>query len=134
MTKHLVPRGQRARRAVFSGVGAVGLSCALLLGHATNTTAANIVVDLANAVIGAGGQGNPDSLRGRDKRRRQRQLGVGRTDRARHRALGGGNPIQLLAQRRIAGKHRFHFSPILFRQFTGLIKHQDRFAIEGVNE
>jgi hypothetical protein len=43
---------------MLAGMAAAGLSGALVLGHATNTTA---MVQLANTVIGIGGQGDPTS-------------------------------------------------------------------------
>lgn len=51
-----MPKKHRARRAVLAGAAAAGMSGALVLGHATNTTAD---MQLANTVIGIGGQGDP---------------------------------------------------------------------------
>ena len=60
MAKHRMPEKRRARKAVLAGAAAAGISTALVLGHATNS---NLLVQLTNSVIGAGGQGDPTSAR-----------------------------------------------------------------------
>ena len=63
MANHRMPKKHSARKAVLAWAAAAGLSGALVLGHATNTTAANALVQLTNTVIGAGGQGDPTGVR-----------------------------------------------------------------------
>jgi PE-PPE domain-containing protein len=67
VAKHRIPKKRRARKAALAGIAAAGIASALVLGHATNTTAANFMVQLSNTVIGAGGQGDPMSARVPDK-------------------------------------------------------------------
>jgi hypothetical protein len=67
MAKHQIPKKRRARKAALACAAAAGISGALVLGHATNTTAANFLVQLSNTVIGAGGQGDPTGIRVPDK-------------------------------------------------------------------
>ncbi len=55
-----MPKKLGSRTAMLAGLAAAGLSGALVIGHATNTTA---MVQLANTVIGIGGQGDPLSAR-----------------------------------------------------------------------
>lgn len=55
-----MPKKLRTCRAVLAGLAAAGLSGALVIGHATNTTA---MVQLTNTVIGIGGRGDPLSAR-----------------------------------------------------------------------
>ena len=54
---------RRPRRALLAAAAAVGISGTLVFGHATDTTAENLIVRLTNTVIAAGGQGNPTSDR-----------------------------------------------------------------------
>jgi diacyltrehalose acyltransferase len=59
------PRKLRKRHSpsVFLvGAGAVGLSTLLVFGHATDNTADALQVQLANAVLGIGGRGDPDAV------------------------------------------------------------------------
>lgn len=56
MAAHRMPRKGRARKAIAAAAVAVGLSGPLVLGHAIDVTAANLGVDLANAVLGIGGK------------------------------------------------------------------------------
>ena len=63
MANHRMPKKRRARNALVVAATAAGLSGTLVLGHATNTTAENMLVQLTNTVIAAGGQGNPTSDR-----------------------------------------------------------------------
>jgi hypothetical protein len=58
MANHRMPKKHRARRTMLAGIAAAGLSGALVFGHATDTTA---MLQLANTVIGIGGQGDPMS-------------------------------------------------------------------------
>jgi diacyltrehalose acyltransferase len=79
VANHRMPKKRRARKAALAGVrraaarrlgglvAAAGISSALVLGHATNITAANFMVQLGNTVIGAGGRGDPMSARVPDK-------------------------------------------------------------------
>jgi hypothetical protein len=67
MANHRIPKKRRARKAALACAAAAGISSALVLGHATNTTAANFLVELSNTVIGAGGQGDPTGVRVPDK-------------------------------------------------------------------
>ena len=67
VAKYGPAKKRRARKAALAGVAAAGISSALVLGHATNITAANFMVQLSNTVIGAGGQGDPMSARVPDK-------------------------------------------------------------------
>lgn len=62
MSNHRTARERRSARTLAAAATAVGISGGLVLGHATNTTLANIDVDLA-AVIGVGGASNPNSDR-----------------------------------------------------------------------
>jgi hypothetical protein len=63
MANHRIPKKRRARKAALACAAAAGISSALVLGHATNTTAANFLVELSNTVIGAGGRDDPTSER-----------------------------------------------------------------------
>ncbi|GLP74630.1 hypothetical protein TUM20983_17400 [Mycobacterium antarcticum] len=63
MAKHRMTKSRRARKAVLAGAAAAGISSALVLGHATNTTAASSAVELANTVIGVGGLGDNTGVR-----------------------------------------------------------------------
>ena len=79
VAKHRMPKKRRARKAALAGVrragaqrlgglvAAAGISSALVLGHATNITAANFMVQLSNTVIGAGGEGDTMGVRVPDK-------------------------------------------------------------------
>jgi hypothetical protein len=67
VANHRLPKKRRARKAVLAAVAAAGISSALVLGHATNTTAANLAVQLTNTVIGAGGLGDTTGVRVPDK-------------------------------------------------------------------
>ena len=58
-----MPKKRRPRRALLAAAAAVGISGTLVFGHATDTTAENLIVRLTNTVIAAGGQGNPTSDR-----------------------------------------------------------------------
>ena len=62
MAKHRIPKRRRAHRAAVAAAAAVGISSTLVLGHAINHTAANLDVDLANAVLGLGGRGDSRAL------------------------------------------------------------------------
>ena len=62
-----MPKKQQARKAALAGAAAVGISSALVLGQATNTTAANFMVQLTNTVIGAGGGSDQFGVRVPDK-------------------------------------------------------------------
>jgi hypothetical protein len=61
---HRMSKQRRARKAVLTVALAAGISSALVLGQATNS---NLLVQLTNTVIGAGGQGDPTSVRVPDK-------------------------------------------------------------------
>ncbi|MDP9168614.1 MAG: PE-PPE domain-containing protein, partial [Actinomycetota bacterium] len=61
MAKHRMSKTRSARKAVLMGAAAAGISSAMVLGHATNTTAAT--VELANTVIGVGGLGDNTGVR-----------------------------------------------------------------------
>ncbi len=52
MAKHRLPKKQRARRTALASLAALGLSGALVLGQATNTTA---LLTLTSTVVGIGG-------------------------------------------------------------------------------
>jgi hypothetical protein len=54
-------RGRSTPSLIVLGTTAAGLSAALVLSHATNTTADNAQVLLSNAAIGIGGRGDPTS-------------------------------------------------------------------------
>ena len=58
-----MPKKRRPRRALLAAAAAVGISGTLVFGHATDTTAENLIVRLTNTVIAAGGQGNPTTDR-----------------------------------------------------------------------
>ena len=56
MAAHRMPKKGRAQKAIAAAAVAVGLSGPLVFGHAIDVTAANLGVDLANAVLGIGGK------------------------------------------------------------------------------
>jgi diacyltrehalose acyltransferase len=59
------PRKLRKRRSpslFLLGAGAAGMSALLVFGHATDNTADALQVQLANAVLGIGGRGDPDAV------------------------------------------------------------------------
>ena len=60
MTTDLTPR---KRKTLVAAAAAAGIAGALVLGHATNTTAENLMLRLANTVIGAGASGDPTGVR-----------------------------------------------------------------------
>lgn len=61
LSHNVVPGVHRAYRAVILAATVIVLCCALVVGHATNVTATNFMVNLVNTVIGIGGRGDPIS-------------------------------------------------------------------------
>jgi diacyltrehalose acyltransferase len=60
VAKHRRPKRRLARQAILTGAAAVGVSSALVLGHATNN---DVMVQLTNLVIGSGGLGDTTGVR-----------------------------------------------------------------------
>lgn len=59
LSHNVVPGVYRAYRAVTLAATVIVLCCALVVGHATNVTATNFMVNLVNTVIGIGGRDDP---------------------------------------------------------------------------
>jgi diacyltrehalose acyltransferase len=63
MYENPLPKKRSAHKILVAVATAAAMFGTLVLGHAANTTAENLVVRLANTVIGAGGMGDPTSVR-----------------------------------------------------------------------
>jgi hypothetical protein len=65
--RHRTGSQRSARHRILVAVTAASLSGALVLGHATNSTVLDAMVQLTNTVIGAGGRGDPLGARVQQK-------------------------------------------------------------------